>query len=49
MIKIKEIHKEKENHYFIVYKFNNEVRTCNGTAKEVLTFLSKDIKEINDK
>jgi hypothetical protein len=49
MIKIEEIHKEKENHYFIVYKFNNEVRTCNGTAKEVLNFLSKDIKEINDK
>ena len=49
MIKIEEIYKEKENHYFIVYKFNNEVRTCNGTAKEVLNFLAKDIKEINDK
>jgi hypothetical protein len=40
MIKIEEIHKEKENHYFIVYKFNNEVRTCNGTAKGSFRFLS---------
>ena len=48
MIKIEEIHKEKENYYFIVYKFNNEIRTCNGTAKEVLNFLIKDIEQINE-
>jgi hypothetical protein len=44
MIKIEKIDKEKNNYYFIVYKLNNEVRTCNGTAKEVLDFLSKDIE-----
>jgi hypothetical protein len=49
MIKIEKIDKEKDNYYFIVYKLNNEVRTCNGTAKEVLNFLAKDIEEINDK
>ena len=49
MIKIEKIDREKQNHYFIVYSLNKKIMTCNGTAKEVLTSLSKVIKEINDK
>ena len=49
MIKIEKIDKEKQNRYFIVYSLNKKIMTCNGTAKEVLDFLAKDIEEINDK
>jgi hypothetical protein len=49
MIKIEQIDKEKENHYFIIYSVNKKLMTCNGTAKEVLASLSEVIKEINDK
>jgi len=46
MIKIEKIDKEKQNRYFIVYSLNKKIMTCNGTAKEVL---AEVIKEINDK
>jgi len=49
MIKIKQIDKEKNNSYFVVYKLDKYVHTTNGTAKEILEYFKEIMKEKNVK
>ena len=49
MIKIKEINKENNNNYFVVYNINKIIHTYGGTAEEIIEYFSKITKEINDK
>ena len=49
MIKIKQVDKEKNNNYFVVYKLGKYVHTTAGTAKEILEYFKKVTKEKNVK
>ena len=49
MIKIKQIDKEKNNSYFVVYKLGKYVHTTAGTAKEILEYFKEVTKEKNVK
>jgi len=49
MIKIKQVDKEKNNNYFVVYKLGKYVHTTAGTAKEILEYFKEVTKKKNVK
>jgi len=48
MIKIKKIEKNKDDIYFIIYEINKDVYTFNGTSKDIIDDLFKNMKGKNE-
>jgi hypothetical protein len=48
MIKIKEINKENNNNYFIVYTIKHNIHTVGGTAEEIIEYFSEYVKDKNE-